>query len=73
MPLGITSRQITYQLSKLADRQTNLLHRVKISQRHCIVLQSVEVDCDSEWDAALVSTRVPLADSDGCGFVDMGT
>ena len=40
----------------------DLLHRVAVSQRHGIVLEGVEIDCDAAGCAGFVLTAVAAAD-----------
>jgi hypothetical protein len=47
--------------AEVRDGHAQLLHCVQVADRHCAVLQGVEVNGDRERDAALVCACVALA------------
>src|SRR5262245_52436083 len=49
------------------DRQTFLLHRITVAQRHRVVLHRLVVDRDAERGTDLV--LAPIAPADGAGLI----
>lgn len=54
--------QVSDICAEVRDGHAQLLHCVQVADRHCAVLQGVEVHGDRERDAALVCACVALAD-----------
>ena len=60
-PSGELGSQVLHELLHLVDRQSNLLHRVELSNSDRIVIHGSIVDRDGEGDTTLVCASVSFA------------
>ena len=62
IPSLLSIRELRDVNGEVSNGHSNLLHSVKISQSDSVVIEGVEIDCDSEGDSAFVCAGITLTD-----------